>query len=247
MELDSVISLPNVTVIPVPLITMAPNVLPALFIVAVASSVIAPLKVYVIPAERVMLPDTIIATLPAKVPVNPVQLIDLAPVYPAAIVQVPVDKLVKKTSSPAVGELAPPAPPDVVAHLVPAVPSQFAVPPTQYLSAMSNPHIADAIDLDVLGRRFLYYRCRLFHGLCRRGGDNRDPVVPPLFLHGLDLVLREGVIIRQMQGIPEHPVRGVKLEVDLDHDQASVKIAPGVVFENLTVNVSPSASVMLLP
>ena len=37
----------------------------------------------------------------------------------------------KKTSSAAVGTGAPPAPPDVADHFVPAVPSQFAVPPTQ--------------------------------------------------------------------------------------------------------------------
>ena len=85
------------------------------------------------------LPDTVIPELPAKVPVNPVQLIDLAPVLPDEIVQVPVERFVKNTSSALVGTEAPPAPPDVVAHLVPTVPSQFAVPPTQYLSAMTTP------------------------------------------------------------------------------------------------------------
>ena len=82
------------------------------------------------------LPDTVIPELPAKVPVNPVQLIDLAPVLPDEIVQVPVERFVKNTSSALVGTEAPPAPPDVVAHLVPAVPSQFAVPPTQKRSAI---------------------------------------------------------------------------------------------------------------
>lgn len=82
------------------------------------------------------LPDTVIAAVPAKVPVNPVQLMDSAPVFPVAMVQVPVDRLVKNTASADVGTLAPPAPPDVVAHLVPAVPSQFAVPPTQKRSAI---------------------------------------------------------------------------------------------------------------
>jgi hypothetical protein len=75
--------------------------------------------------------------LPANVPVNPVQLMDLAPVLPLEMVQVPEDRFVKNTSSALVGTLAPPPPPDVVDHLVPAVPSQFAVPPTQYLSAIS--------------------------------------------------------------------------------------------------------------
>ena len=43
----------------------------------------------------------------------------------------------KKQLSEAVGTACPPAPPLVNAHLVPAVASQFAVPPTQYLSAAS--------------------------------------------------------------------------------------------------------------
>jgi hypothetical protein len=74
------------------------------------------------------------AALPAIVPVKPVQFMDFAPVFPVEMVQVPVDRFVKNTSSALVGTDAPPAPPDVVAHLVPAVPSQFAVPPTQNLS-----------------------------------------------------------------------------------------------------------------
>jgi hypothetical protein len=52
-------------------------------------------------------------------------------VLPAAIVTVPLEFASKKTSSAVVGLDAPPAPPDVVAHLVPAVASQEAVPPTQ--------------------------------------------------------------------------------------------------------------------
>lgn len=120
---------------PLPLIVTAPSILPALVRVPVPARVSVPLYVTVIPAAKVTLPDTVMAVLPAKVPVNPVQLMDLAPVLPVAMVQVPVDRLVKNTSSADVGTLAPPAPPDVVDHLVPAVPSQFAVPPTQYLSA----------------------------------------------------------------------------------------------------------------
>lgn len=83
------------------------------------------------PATSVTLPATLIAADPAIVPVKPVQLIDFAPVLPEAIVQVPVDRFVKNTSSAVVGTDAPPPPPEVVAHLVPAVPSQEAVPPTQ--------------------------------------------------------------------------------------------------------------------
>jgi hypothetical protein len=43
-----------------------------------------------------MRPETLIAAVPANVPVNPVQVIDLAPVFPVEIVQVPVDRFVKK-------------------------------------------------------------------------------------------------------------------------------------------------------
>ena len=85
-----------------------------------------------------MLPATEIAAVPVIVPVNPVQLIDLAPVLPVAIVQVTAPEAASKnTSSADVGTDAPPPAPDVVAHLVPAVPSQLAVPPTQYLFAIT--------------------------------------------------------------------------------------------------------------
>jgi hypothetical protein len=122
---------------PDPLIVNGPIVFPAVVNVPVPFNVSVPLYVNVIPATSVTLPDTVMAALPANVPVNPVQLMDLAPVLPLEMVQVPEDRFVKKTSSALVGTLAPPPPPDVVAHLVPAVPSQAAVPPTQYLSAIS--------------------------------------------------------------------------------------------------------------
>ena len=84
------------------------------------------------PASRVILPETVRAPVPVSVPVNPVQLIDLAPVLPVAIVTtLAPDAALKNTSSDDVGMAAPPEPPDVADHLVPAVPSQLAVPPTQ--------------------------------------------------------------------------------------------------------------------
>lgn len=83
------------------------------------------------PATSVTLPATVIAAVPVIVPVKPVQFMLFAPVLPVEIVQVPVDRFVKNTSSAVVGTDAPPAPPEVVAHLVPAVPSQDAEPPTQ--------------------------------------------------------------------------------------------------------------------
>jgi hypothetical protein len=122
---------------PEPLIVTGPIAFPAVVSVAVAFSVSVPVYVTVIPATSVTLPDTVMAALPANVPVNPVQLMDLAPVLPVEMVQGPEEVASKNTSSALVGTLAPPAPPDVADHLVPAVPSQFAVPPTQYLSAIS--------------------------------------------------------------------------------------------------------------
>ena len=128
---------PSVTVIPLPFIVRLPQgVFPAVVSVPVPFRVSVPLYVTVIPATSVTLPDTVMAAVPANVPVNPVQLIDCAPVLPVEMVQVPVDRFVKNTASADVGTLAPPAPPDVVAHLVPAVPSQAAVPPTQKRSAI---------------------------------------------------------------------------------------------------------------
>jgi hypothetical protein len=78
----------------------------------------------------------VMAAVPANVPVNPVQLMDLAPVFPLEMVQVPEEVASKKTSSALVGTAAPPAPPTVSAHFVPAVPSHAAVPPRQKRSAI---------------------------------------------------------------------------------------------------------------
>jgi len=129
------------------------------------------------PTTRVTLPATVIAAVPAIVPVKPVQLIDKAPVLPVAIVTVPVDATSKKTASAVVGTDAPPAPPDVVAHFVPAVPSQDAVPPTQYLSAIL---------------------WRLLHS---RRHDHRNPVINPLLLQALNLFIRRHLIFREIQRI----------------------------------------------
>ena len=107
------------------------KVFPALVMVPVELKVFTPVCVKVIPALRVTLPDMVIAPLPVIVPVNPVQLIDFAPVFRLLMVQVPVEAASKNTSSADVGTEAPPAPPDVAAHLVPTVLSQVAVPPTQ--------------------------------------------------------------------------------------------------------------------
>jgi len=90
------------------------------------------------PASSVREPEIVSAgvEVPARVPVKPVQLMDLATREPEMVQVTAPLAASKKTSSAAVGTASPPAPPEVNAHLVPAVPSQFAVPPTQYLSAM---------------------------------------------------------------------------------------------------------------
>ena len=57
-----------------------------------------------------------------------------------SIVQVMAPEFASKnTSSNSVGTDAPPAPPDVADHFVPAVLSYVSVPPTQYLLAMISP------------------------------------------------------------------------------------------------------------
>jgi hypothetical protein len=90
------------------------------------------------PATRVILPETVIAAVPVNVPVNPVQLIDWAPKFPDAIVTVfAPDAALRKTGSTTPGTVAPPAPPELVAHFDPAVPSQESVPPTQYLPVLA--------------------------------------------------------------------------------------------------------------
>jgi hypothetical protein len=122
---------PKVTVMPEPFTVTLLKVLPDVVIVPVPVRVMLPVWLYVIAETSVTLPATVIAAVPVRVPANPVQLMLRAPVLPVAIVQVPVEAASKNTSSAVVGTEAPPAPPDVAAHLVPAVPSQLAVPPTQ--------------------------------------------------------------------------------------------------------------------
>ena len=88
------------------------------------------------PEANVSEPDMLIAPLPANVPVKPEKLILPQPVLPVAIVTVVLpDSESKKQLSELVGIACPPAPPELDAHFVPAVPSQLAVPPTQYLLA----------------------------------------------------------------------------------------------------------------
>jgi hypothetical protein len=82
---------PSVRTIPTPFTVSDENVLPAVMSVPVPVIVTVPLWEYVIPADSVTLPATEIEAEPVIVPVNPVQVIDFAPVLPVAIVTVPVE------------------------------------------------------------------------------------------------------------------------------------------------------------
>ena len=110
-----------------------PRVLPALVIVpsALKNNCISPVNP--MPGTSVSDPDMVIPTdvVPVSVPVNPVQLTDLAFRKPVTVTVTAPEAALKNTSSAAVGTACPPAPPEVSAHLVPAVKSQLAVPPTQ--------------------------------------------------------------------------------------------------------------------
>jgi hypothetical protein len=101
IELATTKGSPSVTVIPVPLTDMPLNVLPAEVIVPVALKVNVLVLLKVIPVTNVTLPDTVIAALPAKVPVKPVQVMDLAPVLPVEIVTVFAPEVASKNTSSA--------------------------------------------------------------------------------------------------------------------------------------------------
>jgi hypothetical protein len=94
-------------------------------------NVFVPLCVHVIPDPSVMPPDILRTDDPARVPVYPVVL-RFKHEAVAVIVTVTAPLLASKnTSSDDVGTAWSPVPPEVSDHFEPAVPSQFAVPPTQ--------------------------------------------------------------------------------------------------------------------
>jgi hypothetical protein len=102
IDKERVNALPRVTV-PGLIITLL-SVFPLVVNVPVAVSVNVPVYVKLCPATKVTLPATDMLAVPVSVPVNPVQLIDLAPVLPDAIVQVTApDAALKNTSSAVVG------------------------------------------------------------------------------------------------------------------------------------------------
>src|SRR3990167_1087121 len=88
----------------------------------------------VIPATNRIDPAQVSAPLGprARVPVKPVQVRFLQFTTTSVMVTVTApDAASRNTSSADVGMASPPAPPEVSDHLVPAVSSQLAVPPTQ--------------------------------------------------------------------------------------------------------------------
>jgi hypothetical protein len=134
--LDNVSAPPRVTVIPEPFTVTGPRVFPAVVNVPVPVIVNPPVYEYVCPATKVTLPATVIVLLPVNVPVNPVKLIDLIEGRVVTVHVIAPDAASKNTSSAEVGTAAPPAPPEVVDHLVKAPLSQKSVPPTQKRFAM---------------------------------------------------------------------------------------------------------------
>ena len=118
-------------------ISEGPIFLPFVVIV----SVVVDSKYQMPVAAPIVIPDAnvndpyIFCVLLLKVPVNPVKSKSLHTLFPAVTVTAPLAAS-KNTSSVLVGTACPPAPPEVSDHLVPAVPSQFAVPPTQNLFAI---------------------------------------------------------------------------------------------------------------
>lgn len=71
---------------------------------------------------------------PPMVPVKPVVLSERHNLTVDTDTATAPEAASKNTSSAEVGTAAPPAPPEVVAHFVPAVASHAAEPPTQYRS-----------------------------------------------------------------------------------------------------------------
>lgn len=105
--------------------------MPAEVIVPVAVQVIVPVPAHVIAAEAVTLPATVVVLITEKVPVKPVKLSDLALLLVELETVTAPLAASKNTSSEVVGTACPPAPPEVSAHLEPAVEFQTSVPPTQ--------------------------------------------------------------------------------------------------------------------
>lgn len=110
---------------------------PEVEVKSILAVVPAAVVVYLPEASLKRFPATVIATSEGCEiePACPVQSRVLQAI-PVASVQTPVELASKNTSSEVVGTAAPPAPPEVVAHLEPAVPSHVAVPPTQNLFAI---------------------------------------------------------------------------------------------------------------
>ena len=112
-------------------------VTPLVVMVLVAAMVKVPVFDHVVVADKVMLPETVIPTVPAIVQVAPVVVRDkhgLA--VPLTVITGEPDAASIITASAAVGTEAPPSPPEVADQFVVVAASQVPLPPRQYLSAI---------------------------------------------------------------------------------------------------------------
>ena len=115
-------------------IVIAPKVLPAGVMETApdaARNCSDPECVHVIPDTAVKEPFMLSPPVPAKVPVNPVKFKSRQFAAPVFVTVTAPEAAVKNTLSAEEGTASPPVPPSVNAHLVPAVESHAAVPPTQ--------------------------------------------------------------------------------------------------------------------
>jgi hypothetical protein len=133
-------ALPKVTVIPAVFITIElVKVTPFVVKVHVPEILKAPVFDHVVVADNVMLPATVKLPVLVSVQVAPVVVRLRQFKVPVNVITGDPEDPSIKTSSVAVGAVAPAAPPEVAAQCVVVV-SQVPVPPTQYLDAIKNPY-----------------------------------------------------------------------------------------------------------
>jgi uncharacterized membrane protein len=112
-------------------------VTPLVVIVLIAAIVKTPVFDHVVVEDKVMLPETVIPTVPAIVQVAPVVVNDRqGRVLTATVITGEPELASTITASEAVGTEAPPAPPEVADQFAVFVAFQVPLPPRQYLSAI---------------------------------------------------------------------------------------------------------------
>jgi hypothetical protein len=117
-------------------------VTPLVVMVLVAAIVKVPVFDHVVVADKVTLPETVIPIVPAIVQVAPVVVKDRQGLaVPLIVIVGEPEAALTITASADVGTLAPPPPPDVALQLVVLLASQVPLPPTQYLSAITESQV----------------------------------------------------------------------------------------------------------